>query len=163
MTPTPPVWVRVHVCQGINSIHAPTTRLNILQSSQHCKPPLQYSGPGGSHPGGGWGNLRPGGGGGVTDVTRRGGGVWETDICDRTHVRSQLTVFVLAYFGRPNYLSPHVFILKMHRVLWRIRVCMPSMKKTVDLHFPPSSGSPIGRIHDTFLQIFTALVFSASR
>ena len=30
-----------------------------------------------------------------------------------------------------KYFSPYVFILKMHRFLWRIRKCMQSMKKMV--------------------------------
>ena len=88
-------------------------------------------------------------------------------VCDTTHVRSQLTVCVVAYSGRSNYISPHLFTLKMHRLLWRIRTHIQSTKKTVDPHhhhFPSSSALPIGRVQFFFCKkIFTPLVCSASR
>ena len=61
-----------------------------------------------------------------------GGGSWETDICG--HLTPQPTVFVLGYFGRSNRCSPDVFLLHMHRVLWRVRTHMQRMKQTVDPH-----------------------------
>ena len=71
-----------------------------------------------------------------------------------------------ASFRRSNYYSPSVLILKMHRFLWRIRICMQSMKKTVDPHhhhFPSSSGPPIGRVQNPFFKISVPFMFSASR
>ena len=52
-------------------------------------------------------------------------------------------------FREVKLFSPYLFILKMHRFLWRIHICMQSMKKTIDPrqhNFTSSSGSPIGRV-----------------
>ena len=114
----------------------------------------------------GWGKLSCAQGGSWWPL--EGGGVWDTDICDRIHVRSQLTVFFSAYMGRSNCFSPDVFLLAMHRVLWRIHICMQSMKKTgtttTATAFHPALDLPLAGYKKFFCKkLFPPLMLSTLR